>query len=110
MTKTTVFGVAARENGISRTMTRSGYLTDAHLLKRFETTLPEQGLQVTLDHDPENKVGEAVHCELDHTGYLTIVSVIDGDWLQHVDEPIHYSCEWDCRGTPASLGRNCWVC
>ncbi len=107
VTATTVFGVAHRAGGLSRTTSVSGRFQDALLIRKIDRELPEAGIVVTVDHDSDAAVGEVVYCELDRYERLNVVSVLDGDWTE-VEPPLFYSGEFKYRAEPTTNGR-AWI-
>ena len=107
MTATTVFGVAHRAGGLSRTTSVSGRFQDALLIRKIDRELPEAGIVVTVDHDSDAAVGEVVYCEFDRYERLNVVSVLDGDWTE-VEQPLFYSGEFKDRAEPTTNGQ-AWI-
>jgi hypothetical protein len=54
-------------------------------------------------------IGEVAYAELNKHGHLDVVSVVDGDWPQHVDENLYYSGLFYCRGTAGELSGDTWA-
>jgi len=92
---TTVYGVAARLNGVSRPVDSRGRVTGATTIKEFDYEL--YGHRVNIDHDPTNIAGEIVYAELTDQDRLQLVAVLDRDWIRHIDRDVYFSGEYDMR-------------
>lgn len=89
--KATVWGVATRIGDIAAIRTRSGRIADAHSYDDLALELPADGVPFDLDHDPETRCGQLIYGELADDGRLSVVAVLDNDWIGQVPEDVFWS-------------------
>jgi hypothetical protein len=87
----TVYGTASGTNEISCHRNRYGHVTGAHAFDDISPELPDNGVPVDLGHDPTNIIGKMVYGEITEQGALNIVTVLDGDELTRITEPVFFS-------------------
>jgi hypothetical protein len=78
MNPLTIWGTVAKAGDVSAHYRASGAVDSAHSILRDETTLPDDGIQITLCHDDQVVLGELTYAELDDQQTLRAVAVIDG--------------------------------
>jgi hypothetical protein len=59
---------------------------------RLIPDLPDDGIRVTIGHDPNLEVGRLVHGEITKDGALTCACVVD-DWLVDYPDPVYFGPE-----------------
>jgi hypothetical protein len=90
--KATVWGCASRIGGLAAHTSLTGRIVGGHSYDELEAELPENGIEIDLDHDGK-RVGEMVYGEIADDGRLNVVAVLDDDRITRVDEDVFWSSE-----------------